>query len=193
MGEVCRGSRGEIAEVSLTEPLVYDLCCGLGGWTEGFLSEGYRCIGYDIEAQPSYPGEFWQQDVRKVDWTERLTFAQPAVIVASPPCEQFSRHQMPWTRARNPPEPDLSIVEACYRLAREACCPIVLENVRMAQNWLGRARWHSGSFYLWGDVPALMPLVTHRPKESFSSTKRLERAKIPFELSSHIARCFKPR
>jgi hypothetical protein len=28
-------------------PIVYDLYCGLGGWTEGFLSEGYRCIGFD--------------------------------------------------------------------------------------------------------------------------------------------------
>ncbi len=28
-----------------------------------------------------------------------------------------------------------------------------------AQKWVGRARWHFGSFYLWGDVPALMPLT----------------------------------
>ena len=27
-----------------------------------------------------------------------------------------------------------------------------------AQKWVGRARWHYGSFYLWGDVPALMPI-----------------------------------
>jgi hypothetical protein len=31
------------------KPIVYDLYCGLGGWAEGFLSEGYECIGYDIE------------------------------------------------------------------------------------------------------------------------------------------------
>jgi site-specific DNA-cytosine methylase len=29
---------------------VYDLFCGLGGWSEGFLAEGYECIGFDIEA-----------------------------------------------------------------------------------------------------------------------------------------------
>src|SRR3990167_2021605 len=35
--------------------------------------------------------------------------------------------------------------------------PLVVENVCGAQKWVGRARWHYGSFYLWGEVPALMP------------------------------------
>jgi hypothetical protein len=38
-----------------------DLCCGLGGWTEGLLAEGYRVIGYDIEehvyGEERYPAE----------------------------------------------------------------------------------------------------------------------------------------
>jgi len=34
---------------------------------------------------------------------------------------------------------------------------MVVENVKGAQPWVGRAKWHYGSFYLWGDVPALMP------------------------------------
>jgi hypothetical protein len=40
----------------------------------------------------------------------------------------------------------------------------VVENVRGAQKWVGRARWNFGSFYLWGDVPALMPIVRPRAK-----------------------------
>jgi hypothetical protein len=36
--------------------------------------------------------------------------------------------------------------------------PLVVENVRGAQRFVGRAKWHHGSFYLWGDVPALMPM-----------------------------------
>jgi len=48
-------------------PVVYDLYCGLGGWTEGFLAEGYRCIGFDIEAHDygtgGYPGESRIRDV----------------------------------------------------------------------------------------------------------------------------------
>jgi len=37
--------------------------------------------------------------------------------------------------------------------------PLIVENVRGAQKWVGQARWNFGSFYLWGDVPALMPMV----------------------------------
>jgi hypothetical protein len=29
--------------------------------------------------------------------------------------------------------------------------------VRGAERWVGSARWHFGSYYLWGDIPALMP------------------------------------
>ena len=51
----------------------------------------------------------------------------------------------------------------CFRIQREASfaagriVPMVVENVRGAVPWVGRARWNYGSFYLWGDVPALMP------------------------------------
>ena len=34
---------------------------------------------------------------------------------------------------------------------------MVVENVRGAQKWVGKAQDHFGSFYLWGDVPTLMP------------------------------------
>ena len=55
------------------------------------------------------------------------------------------------------------LFNACFRIQREACAaagrhiPMVVENVRGAEPWVGRARWKFGSFYLWGDVPALMP------------------------------------
>lgn len=32
------------------KPLAIDLFCGLGGWTEGLLAEGYYVVGFDIEA-----------------------------------------------------------------------------------------------------------------------------------------------
>ncbi len=56
-----------------------------------------------------------------------------------------------------------ALFDACFRIQREACeaagryIPMVVENVKGAQPWVGRAVWHYGSFYLWGDVPALMP------------------------------------
>jgi hypothetical protein len=56
-----------------------------------------------------------------------------------------------------------AIFDACFRLQREASeaagrhIPMVLENAKGAQPWVGRAAWSFGSYFLWGDVPALMP------------------------------------
>ena len=173
------------------KPLVVDLCAGSGGWAAGFLAEGYRVIGFDIEYQPEYPGELVIADVRKIA-LGGAAFRHAACIVASPPCQEFSRHDQPWTRAKNPPPPDLSIVEACRRIGADAGVPFVLENVRGAQKFIGPARWRSGSFFLWHDVPAIMPRIEHRQKQNMSSTARLQRARVPFELSAYIARCFRP-
>jgi hypothetical protein len=58
-----------------------------------------------------------------------------------------------------------ALFDACFRIQREASeaagrhIPMVVENVRGAQPWVGRAAWNYGSYYLWGDVPALMPPV----------------------------------
>jgi hypothetical protein len=143
-----------------------------------------------------YPGELVIQDIRTVDgW--RLRHA--AVIVASPPCPEFSRWDQPWTRAKNPPWPFLGIelVQACWRIAAEAGVPIVLENVRGAQRFIGPARAHFGKQYLWGDVPALLPdwgrgQNSGRQKQSLSSSAKAERAVIPYDLARWIAQCFKP-
>lgn len=178
----------------MSKPLVIDLCCGKrGGWAKGFLAEGYRVVGFDLEDCPDYPGEFHQADVCRMPlWALRLAYRKAVVVVASPPCQEFSRHQMPWTKRRNPPEPDLCVVNACYRVAKDAESPIVLENVRMAQKWLGPAVAHYGSRYLWGDVPAMLPVPERSRKEHLSSSAVAERSEIPFDLAQWIARCFKP-
>jgi hypothetical protein len=50
------------------------------------------------------------------------------------------------------------LFNTCFRIQREACeaaghyIPMVIENVRGAQKWVGRANAHFGSFFLWGDV-----------------------------------------
>jgi hypothetical protein len=62
------------------------------------------------------------------------------------------------------------LFDACFRIQKEASIaagrhiPMVVENVRGAQPWVGRARWAFGSFMLWGDVPALMPIPARAQK-----------------------------
>lgn len=167
-------------------PLCIDLFCGRGGWTRGFLAAGFRVIGVDLTPQPDYPpaATFLQADARQLDGRQ---FRGCAIVVASPPCQEFSRWDQPWTRARNPPPPSLELVEAARRIAREAGAPrFILENVRGAQRWLGKAILRRGPFFLWGDVP-LAPMMTYRPKQSYSSADVARRAEIPFELAHGIA------
>lgn len=171
------------------KPLAIDLCCGLGGWTDGFLAAGYRVIGFDIVAFPGYRGELVVQDISTVDGS-RLRGVD--VIVASPPCREFTLHDLPWTRATAPP-PDMSLVNACYRIRDEARPRLfLLENVRGAQYLLGRAISHLGPYYFWGDA-ALLPRVKLRRKEMVWGGKPAERARIPFPLAYGIALAFKTR
>ena len=153
-------------------PLCIDLYCGLGGWAEGFLSEGWRVIGFDIERR-DYPGQLVLQDVSTLSGAQ---FKSADCIVASPPCQAYSYRAMPWKRVRSLPPPDNTLFEACFRIQREASVaagrtiPLVVENVMGAQKWVGQAAWHYGSYYLWGDIPALMPWVFASPVKSNQGT-----------------------
>lgn len=154
----------------IEQPIVDDLFCGLGGWTEGFLANGYRCRGYDIEAHDygtgGYPGELNIRDIRSIHGSE---LKDATCIVGSSPCQEFSYRAMPWKRAKalGPPLLGIELFQHQFRIQREASeaaghhIPMVVENVVGAQRWVGVARWHCGSFYLWGDVPALMPVFKH--------------------------------
>ena len=203
------------------KPLAVDLYCGLGGWTEGLLAEGFRVVGFDVERHryPVFssggkstgtkvsglaPGKFppgglaqgaidavgrgadpigWQEYPAQLVIQDVLTihgsqFKTAALIVASPPCQEYSYMAMPWSRAKaiaadyRSGKRDVkkltALFDACFRIQREASeaaghhIPMVVENVRGAIPWVGRSRWNFGSFHLWGDVPALMPMVAKR-------------------------------
>lgn len=199
------------------KPLAIDLCCGKGGWTLGLLAAGFRVIGYDIEdmGYVRHPdAQLVLQDIRTIDGT-KLRGAQ--LIVASTPCQEFSLHGMKMFHP-NPKHPTLGIelFEAAQRIAREAECPIVLENVQAARKFVGQSSAHVGSFHLWGDVPALLPIIPGRkgfkiPLNRDANGKRVydgtevyltshgskERkefsalaAMIPFALAKHVGECF---
>lgn len=146
------------------KPLAIDLYCGLGGWAEGFLSEGWRVIGFDIE-RFNYPGELIVRDVLTIHGSE---LKDADCFVASPPCQEPSYRAMPWSRAQKlnrmgPPHKFIALFEACFRIRLEASVaagrkiPLIVENVRGARRWVGWAKANYGSYYLWGDVPADLP------------------------------------
>ena len=151
------------------KPVAIDLYCGLGGWTEGLLLEGWQVVGFDIEqhvyGEHHYPAQLVLQDVMTLHGRQ---FEIADLIVASPPCQAYSYRAMPWKRAKALPPPSNDLFDACFRIQREACAaagrhiPMVVENVKGAQRWVGRTRAHYGSFYLWGDVPALLPIPLSR-------------------------------
>src|ERR1700730_5438991 len=158
--------------------LAIDLFCGLGGWTDGLLAEGFDVIGFDIErheyGEHRYPRQLVVQDVCTLHGSQ---FKDAALIVASPPCQKYSYMAMPWKLAKAKAAAiradttgkalaDLNrLFHACFRIQKEASSaagrhiPMVVENVRGAIPWVGRSRWNFGSFHLWGDVPALMPVT----------------------------------
>src|SRR5271154_1983250 len=149
-------------------PLAVDLYCGLGGWAEGFLAEGYDVVGFDVERHDygtgGYPGQLVLQDVLTLHGRQ---FKDAAVIVASPPCDEFAvwgqRHFHP---APKHPENGIRLFEHTVQVIKDSGCPFVIENVRAAQMFVGAANAHCGSHYLWCSAPpAIMPQeVTKRSR-----------------------------
>jgi len=158
-------------------------------------------VGFDIERHDydgeRYPAHLVLQDVRTLHGSQ---FKDAALIVASPPCQEFSYMAMPFGRGKQiaralrgedvfPPgyrgsrtiAELTALFDACFRIQREASeaagrhIPLVVENVKGAQPWVERARWSFGSYFLWGDVPALMPQTLrarkHNPDRIDHATK----------------------
>ena len=162
------------------KPLLVELFCGLGAVSKVFEAEGWRCVGFDIERHvygpECYPCQLVLQDVLTLHGSQ---FKDADFIWCSPPCQEFSYMAMPWSRGKEIAEalrggegkgfPDgytgsrsvkalRALFDSCFRIQREASIaaghhiPMVVENVKGAQPWVGQARANFGSFYLWGDI-----------------------------------------
>lgn len=178
--------------------IAIDLFCGIGGWAKPLMDLGYEVVGFDIRMFPQgYPGQLVLQDVRTIDGRR---FRGARVIVASPPCEAFSRYGMPFAWPAKPRIADLDLVNEVWRIREESRVPTILENVRALQYFIGQAEVHYGGFYLWGDLPLLHPRMAFykgifRPRvngrRQWAGHRAAHwRAKIPYDLGRWIGESF---
>lgn len=195
------------------EDYAADFYCGLGGWAEGFLAAGIKMIGFDIERHDygmgGYPGQLVLQDVLSLHGSQ---FKDALCLVASPPCTEYSYMAMPWERAKQIAralrgkdkfpsgytgsrtlEQLNALFNACFRIQREASeaadrhVPLIVENVKGAQPWVGRAQAHFGSFYLWGDVGQVgsRVIVLHGPLRDAGLRPRSRAQKVNPDGTGH--------
>lgn len=139
------------------KPVAIDLFCGKGGWTNGLLEAGFEVYGFDIEPQPDYKGIFVQCDILSLT-AEDLRKYGASFATCSSPCEQFSVHGMRHFFP-NPKYPQIGIelFNHSRSILEKLGIPYVMENVRAAQEFVGRSVNHCGPFHLWGTgVPAVM-------------------------------------
>ena len=118
-----------------------DLFCGRWGWSKAFAARGWECVGIDLVEPPEIPPNchFLKADILGI---------QPAFIqqneidfiCASSPCEKFSVHQLKNFHP-TPPYPELGI--RLFNHTRALCeasgVPYIMENVRSAQAFVGKA------------------------------------------------------
>ena len=169
-------------------PLMIDLFSGLGGASQAMKERGWEVIRIDIN--PQFRPDLCI-DVR--DFLKCWDGRNPDLLWASPPCDEFSRAEKPWYEEDRPSRESLELVKVVFDIVREVNPRFwILENVRGAQKWLGRAPYHCGAFYLWGYFPFQKLNIPHsvgyfKEKLFPSPDRKALRAKIPYELSLAVA------
>lgn len=188
-------------------PQLLDLCSGMGSWSIGFYRQGFECTGLDI-LDVGYPYRLIIDDVRH--WKPCQYFD---VIVASPPCTEFSEllFLSIAKKQRGPgnPEKGMELVRACLRIIEEVRPRFwVIENVRGAIKYfeplLGPPKLTHRPWYLWGNFPPfLLPRSNLGRKTRVGSDGRInsdvkfnpliswKRARIPLPLSITLAEACK--
>jgi len=193
---------------------VLDLFCGMGGWSVGFHREGFECLGVDI-TDVGYPYDFFHSDIRDFHYMGNNGFGEKFdVVVASPPCTEFSRLKTLYGHAHNrkaPADPakGMELVREAKRIIDEVQPKFwLIENVGGAvpyfKPFLGEPRFIRRPFYLWGNFPHFLleerdyrkPGMQHYDKKgpghvAFNPMISWLRARIPVPLSIELARACK--
>jgi len=188
---------------------VLDLCSGLGGASEAFVNDPHwRVIRIENnEKLASVPHTRILSVLEWKSWLPQLLdeAGYPWLIIAAPPCTQFSRaYGAPREVARREGwdyEPDMSILEACIDIIQycqnQGTHWWIIENVIGAipdfGKYLREPRQIIGPFVLWGVFPYMnlksAGIRGHKSREDTWSTDPLrsnKRAKWPIEISQEL-------
>jgi len=170
---------------------VLDLFCGLGGWSKAFHDAGHECTGIDIK-NIGYPYRFIKADLN--DWKPDQHYD---IILASPPCTQFSKVVQRWTGKCNESK-GLELVFRTFALIQEMKPKYwVIENVKGLAEFIDKpndiVRYghsvHTKSAYLWSNIGKLgflkQMIVKKTNRKTFKSGDP-ELAKIPYPLSEAV-------
>ncbi len=136
-------------ECVMGAPILIDLCCCLGGASEGYRRAGFRVLGVDVfldYRQTDYPFPSVRMDAVEFIWRlvigDKVEFLDPAGIsflvglsdvaawAASPPCQ----HASAATRAiRRSGRQYVRLVEPVRYALQQTGQPYVIENVKGAE------------------------------------------------------------
>jgi len=158
-----------------------DLCCGKKGASKAMSDRGWSVITLDND-------QSFSPDILADIRTWVYQGERPDLLWASPPCNEFSREFMVWSRTGT--APDLSIYWAIKRIIFQVQPRFwILENTRGAVPYFGKPSWVIYPYYFWGFFPKLINFrfTNRRNKESFSSHDKAERAAIPYDMSLAFA------
>ena len=174
-----------------------DLFSGLGGASEAFVqSDDWEVVR--IENNPVLSGTPHTQQHDVLDWLDWVdsygTQGDFDLIWASPPCDEFARLWMPWTRKELEPdfEPSLELMQTARDIiAHYRPKHWVIENVIGARDYflpaLGRPAQVIDSINLWGQFPHIhLPVGFKHIKPDKGGKHPLRsnhRAVIPWEVS----------
>ena len=169
---------------------VLDLFAGLGGFSQAFKDRGHHVDTLDNDPQFKCDMPVPIQDFHAP--TEDYD-----VVLASPPCQEFSKSALPrtWASVRKYGcNPSVALLTEAIRVIK-LCNPkySVIENVRGAVKYfkpiIGPPVKHVGSRDLWGDFPIFdTPKAYGKWKLPPSKDRAAIRSLIPYSISMALCK-----
>ncbi len=175
---------------------IVELCCGLGGWSRGFYEiapHNVVCHGIDV-MDYGYPFRFIEADL--FDW-EPPSNLKVDVVVASPPCRDFSKALF-FAYGTQKEHEGLDLVQRIQYLVRKMNPKYwLIENVPHLADFIGPPKEivyygktsNHKQAYLWGNFPSI-PMFDQDfdfKTDNFGNSD-IRRAEIPLPFSKAVAK-----